>query len=70
MIGTDILIKSVDNVIVRNPEIGLVRKAYAEDPIANDNATNVWTDYYDFCSDLDQGNDGERSCCRHFSMSS
>lgn len=57
-------------MIVRNPKIGLFREDHAEGAIAIDNATNVWTDYYDFCSDLDHGKDGGRSCCRHLSMSS
>ena len=55
--------KGVDNVIIRNLKIGLVREEHAEDAIAIDNATNVWVDHCDLYSDLDHGKDyydGER----------
>lgn len=63
IIGAGILVKGVDNVIIRNLKIGLVREEHAEDAIAIDNATNVWVDHCDLYSDLDHGKDyydGER----------
>ena len=57
IIGAGILVKGVDNVIIRNLKIGLVREEHAEDAIAIDNATNVWVDHCDLYSDLDHGKD-------------
>ena len=57
IIGAGILVKGVDNVIIRNLKMGLVREEHAEDAIAIDNATNVWVDHCDLYSDLDHGKD-------------
>lgn len=57
IIGAGILVKGVDNVIIRNLKIGLVREEHAEDAIGIDNATNVWVDHCDLYSDLDHGKD-------------
>lgn len=63
IIGAGILVKGVDNVIIRNLKIGLVREEHAEDAIAIDNATNVWVDHCDLYSDLDHGKDYYDGLC-------
>lgn len=57
IIGAGILVKEVENVIIQNLKIGLVREEYAEDAIGIDAATNVWVDHCDLYSDLDHGKD-------------
>lgn len=57
IIGAGILVKEVENVIIQNLKIGLVREEYAEDAIGIDASTNVWVDHCDLYSDLDHGKD-------------
>lgn len=57
IIGAGILVKGVENVIIQNLKIGLVREENAEDAIAIDSSTNVWVDHCDLYSDLDHGKD-------------
>jgi pectate lyase len=56
-IGAGVLVKGVDNVIVRNLKVGLVREEHADDAMAFDNATNVWVDCCNSCSNMDHGKD-------------
>lgn len=57
IIGAGILIKGVENVIVQNLKVGLVKTEDAEDAIAVDNSSNVWIDHCDLYSDKDNGKD-------------